>query len=64
MQEVINMKDKDGNTPLLVAAKLFTEDDHQTIEILKILLKFKASALTPDLDDCYPIDIFSINVKI
>lgn len=57
------MRDKLGNTPLQIASKIFKEDSDENIKILKLLLKYKATALQPDSNDCYPIDIFCMNVS-
>lgn len=57
------MRDRLGNTPLQVASKIFKKDTKENIEILKLLLKHKATALQPDSSDCYPIDIFCMNVS-
>lgn len=57
------MRDKLGNTPLQIASKIFHEENKKNLEILKLLLKYKATALQPDSKDCYPIDIFCMNVS-
>ena len=57
------MRDKLGNTPLQIASKIYRKEEEKTIDIIKLLLKYKATALQPDSDDCYPIDIFCMNVS-
>ena len=64
--EIINMRDHFSNTPLLIASKLYNGEEGTSeieINILKELLKFDASALKPDSEDCYPLDVFCMKVN-
>lgn len=59
----MNLCDLHGNTPLLIASKIYKSDIQIEIDILKLLLKNGASALKKDYQSNYSINYFCKNVK-